>query len=1198
MSDRKTWEFWIDRGGTFTDCIGLAPDGRVVVEKVLSSDRAPLTAIRGVLGLARDAAIPPCRIRMGTTVATNALLTRTGTKTALAITRGFADALAIGTQARPELFNLNIEKPENLYGQVAEIDARMAADGQVLDAPDRAAIKAALGPLREAGYEALAVVLLHGFAHPQHEVQVGEIAREMGFSQVSLSHQVAPEIGFTARGDTTCVDAYLSPLIRDYVATLRAELPKSDLAIMQSSGGLTDAANFRGHNAILSGPAGGVVAAAHVAEACGFEKGVGFDMGGTSTDVCRFAGEFERVYETVTAGVRVKAPMLAIHTVAAGGGSLCRYDGFQLRVGPESAGADPGPLCYGLRDEQGNMKATELTVTDINLALGRVLPDRFPFPLDAGRVTQKLSDLAEQISRDGTKMTPEKLADGFLSIANAGMAQAIKEISIARGVDVRDYPLVVFGGAGGQHACAIARRLGIGTILLHPMAGVLSALGMGLAPVAWNGDAPGGGVMLAAATGVIVPLFKKLAAAGEKAVRAQGHTGDIVLTRRLDLRYQGTEAPLTVTEPCAGAAPADWEEAFTREHMARFGHDRPGCPIEVVQVRVEATGTRPAPDLPTPAACEDAPPVAENPVWFDGERHEGVPVYPRETLAVGTQITGPALIPEATGMVVVAPGFSANVNPDGVLVLTDHGGAAAHAHGAEADPVHLEIFNNLFMSIAGQMGIVLKNAAVSTNIKERLDFSCAVFDANGGLVANAPHIPVHLGAMGETVKAVRAAHPNMAAGDVFISNDPALGGSHLPDITVVTPVFIDGAVRFFTASRGHHADVGGITPGSMPPFSTKLAEEGIVFSAERLIEGGRFLEEDIRVRLAAGPYPARGPDDNVSDLKAQAAAGRKGEKLLVEMAQQYGLDTVTAYMGHVQENARAQVAAAIGRLPDGAHAFADQMDDGTPIAVTLKVTGARMVIDFTGTGDQVESNLNAPTAVTKSAVIYVLRTLVNERIPLNSGCLLPVEIVLPEGSILNPAPDCAVAAGNVETSTRVVDVLLAAVGRAAASQGTMNNLTFGDGHFGYYETIAGGAGAVAPWGEEEGHHGASGVHTHMTNTRITDPEVLETRYPVQVVSFGFRENSGGRGKWHGGDGLVRHLRFLAPLSVSLLCERRTVCPFGLDGGNEGAPGNNIWLKPNGGLRQLPGKVSFDVEKGDELVIETPGGGGWGDNPGR
>jgi 5-oxoprolinase (ATP-hydrolysing) len=1184
------WAFWIDRGGTFTDCIALGPDGHLRVAKVLSI-RPPLAAIRQVLGLADGQAIPPCRVRMGTTVATNALLERRGARTALAITAGFADALAIGTQARPEIFDVRIQRPAPLHAHVVEVGERLAADGTVLQVPDPDAVRGALATARAAGCTAVAVVGLHGYRHPAHEAVVADIAREAGFDWVSCSHEVAPAIGLTGRGDTTCVDAYLSPLIRDYLEALRAELKGSTLHVMQSSGGVTDAGAFRGHNAILSGPAGGAVAAAHVAGLAGFTRAIGFDMGGTSTDVARFDGRFERVYETVTAGVRVRAPMLAIHTVAAGGGSLCRYDGFRFTVGPESAGADPGPLCYGLKGPDGHRKATELTVTDLNVYLGRLPPDRFPFPLDAHVVRSRLEAAAAEATKRGTPMSPAQAAEGFLAIADANMAQAIKAISVARGVDPRTYPLVVFGGAGGQHACAVARALGVRTVLLHPLSGVLSALGLGIADTTWEGQTPVARALDDPGTAVhLEGAFARLEADGRAALRAQGYDGDrVTVTRRLDLRYRGTESALTVAEPDGG----DWLVAFTDLHAVRFGHTRPQVAVEAVQARVEVAGATEAPVLPPPEGKTEPAPLRTATVRFAGRDVPDVPVYAREDLGPGAAFEGPALVLEATATVVVAPGFSARVDAHGILVLTDGGAEVSSRPPTGADPVHLEIFGNRFMSIAEQMGEVLRASAVSTNIKERLDFSCAVFDERGSLVANAPHIPVHLGAMGESVRAVREAHPGMREGDVFVTNDPDAGGSHLPDITVATPVFIDGALRFFTASRGHHADVGGTTPGSMPPFSTRIEEEGIVLRAEVLARGGRFLEDKLRAHLAEGPWPARNPDDNLSDLKAQTAANHQGARLLAELVAKHGLETVTAYMGHVQENARAQVAAAIGRLPDGRHAFADCMDDGTPICVALTVFGERMRIDFTGTGPRSPGNLNAPPAVVKAAVIYVLRTLVAEPIPLNAGCLGPVEIVVPEGSILSPGPGAAVAAGNVETSQRVVDVLLAATGRCAASQGTMNNVTFGDGTFGYYETIAGGAGAGGPWQGADGFDGASGVHTHMTNTRITDPEVLESRYPVRLVRFGFRAGSGGKGRWRGGDGLVRHLRFLAPLRVSLLCERREVAPFGLAGGAPGKAGCNVLLRSGTEPEELPGRCTVDVAAGDDLVIETPGGGGFG-----
>ncbi|HKC51418.1 MAG TPA: hydantoinase B/oxoprolinase family protein, partial [Myxococcota bacterium] len=916
-------------------------------------------------------------------------------------------------------------------------------------------------------------------------------------------------------------------------AELRRELPGSTLRIMQSSGGLTSADHFRGPHAILSGPAGGVVACAHVAAELGAERAIGFDMGGTSTDVCRVdagpdgAFEFERVYETETAGVRIFAPMLAVHTVAAGGGSLCRFDGYRFRVGPESAGARPGPLCYG------DPAARELTVTDVNLALGRLVGDRFPFPLQLERVLGELHRTASRLRDAGVARSPEQIASGFLEIANANMAEAIRQVSVARGYDVREYALVVFGGAGGQHACALARRLGIRRVLAHPLAGVLSAYGMGLADVAWHGEADAGRAPLA--PGLERSLEKALAeleARGRAALAADGFEPErIESVRRLDLRYVGTETALTL----ALDGGSDLRARFDEAHARAFGYARAEHPVEATVARVEVLGRHRDVSHARAGAARGAAaprPRRHTRVFCDGAFHDGVPVYEREALAPGASLVGPALVLEATSTLVVDPGFELEIGAEGRIALTDRAGLAARAPGPrEVDPVQLEIMNNLFMSIAEQMGTVLRRTAISTNIRERLDFSCAVFDGDAGLVANAPHIPVHLGAMGESVRAVIAAHPQPAPGDVFVTNDPAGGGSHLPDITVVTPVHDAGGVlRFFSASRGHHADVGGISPGSMPPFSHTLEEEGVVLRALRVVRGGRLDESLVLGALAAARFPARNPRENLADLEAAIAANRAGARLLLEMVEHHGQETVLAYMSHVQDNAAALVADEIEKLPDGEHAFEDALDDGTPIRVRLRVRGRRMEIDFAGTGAQVEGNLNAPRAVTVAAVIYVLRALVGEDIPLNAGCLRPVDLRIPRKSVLDPDPERAVCGGNVETSQRVVDVLLGALGRLAACQGTMNNLTFGNERFGYYETIGGGAGAGP------GFAGASGVHTHMTNTRITDPEVLESRFPVRVLEFSLRSDSGGAGAWRGGDGLVRELEFLEPMRVSILSE--------------------------------------------------------------
>ena len=1171
------WRIWIDRGGTFTDCLGLNPaDGRVHVAKVLSSDRAPLVGIRKLLGLGEGATIPPCEIRMGTTIATNALLERTGEPTALLVTRGFSDLLEIGTQARPDIFAFEIQKPELLYREVHAVDARCAPDGTILSRPDAAVLRDTLKHIHARGIRSLAIVFIHAYVNPTLEIEAAAAAVELGFTHVSTSHEVAREIGMLGRGDTTTVDAYLTPLIRRYVKELLDELPGSTLRIMQSSGGLTDALSFSGKNAILSGPAGGVVAYARVAEAAGYDRAIGFDMGGTSTDVSRYAGELEHVYETEIAGVRLRAPMMAIHTVAAGGGSLCRYDGYRFTVGPESAGSDPGPLSYGQPD------ATELALTDINLFLGRLRSDRFPLPLSGSRVEEALRALQKTMKTRGEERSLESIAQGFFEIANENMAQAIRKVSVARGYDVRDHVLVVFGGAGGQHACAIARRLQMKTVLLHPYAGVLSAFGMGLADVTWHGVREAGRLALDEVTFEhLDERFLALERIGREALTSEGFEPDqIRIVRKVDLRYRGTETSLTVHRG------DDLPGAFAAEHERRFGYVRDGHPIELVNVRIDAVGRfaggHPSADRRGPRPSPDDTAVGR--LFLPDAGWTDVPVVYAEALPPHTHREGPLLVLEPTGTIVVEPGWELRVRDTGEIVLTDIGGSRRPAAvSSSVDPVQLEIFNNLYMSIAEQMGVVLRRTAISTNIRERLDFSCAVFDGDGGLVANAPHIPVHLGAMGESVRAVRRAHPDPAPGDVFVTNDPSCGGSHLPDVTVVTPVF-DGtnALTFFTASRGHHEDIGGTTPGSMPPASRTLEEEGVVFSAERLVERGRFQEARMMQRLTAGPYPARDPRTNLADLEAQVAANRTGARLLGEMVERYGLDVVQAYMTHVQHNARAKVEDALRARPDGVERFEDAMDDGTKLVVTLTKRGDRLTVDFSGTDPEADHNLNAPPAVAVAAVLYVLRGLVGEAIPLNGGCLEPVEIIIPPGSLLSPSRGRAVCGGNVETSQRVVDILLGALGRAAASQGTMNNITFGNDSFGYYETICGGAGATSI------HAGADAVHTHMTNTRITDPEVLEARFPIRLVEFAVRRGSGGAGRHRGGDGVVREIEALAPLSVSLLTQRRERAPFGLRGGGAGQPGRNL---VNGVA--VGGRTSFEVAPGYRIRLETPGGGGFG-----
>jgi len=1175
-------DFFIDRGGTFTDCLCVDDGGRLRVAKVLSSDRAPLEGIRQILGLGPNDVIPPCRVRMGTTLATNALLERTGERFALVITRGFRDLLAIGTQARPDLFALAIDKPGVLYERVLEVDARLDRAGVPLATPNWPELRRDLAQVRAAGIDTIAVVVLGDFRTGVLEREIAKVAREVGIADIFCAHQSAPRLGALARGDTASVDAYLSPRLARYLATLEAELPGSCLSLMQSSGGLCDAPHFRGPNALLSGPAGGGVALAHIARTLGAPQVLGFDMGGTSTDVSRYAGELERRYEQEISGVRVVAPMLAIHTVAAGGGSICRVRDGRLTVGPESAGSDPGPLCYG------RPEATELTVSDVNFALGRLVAHRFPFELAREPVEQALDARVAELGRAGHRVTRASVAAGFFEIANRNMAEALRKVSVARGFDVRDHALVVFGGAGGQHACALAHLLDMKEVVFHPLAGVLSAYGIGLAELTHHGSRDAERRDLnERALAELEPAFAELEREAERVVREQAPEAALELVRRLDLRYAGSETTLSFQ-----LAPAtELRARFEAEHRRTFGHERPGAAIEIVTARVEAFAKERTHAGFTSLLAEGIlpEPTRRTSLWHDGKHHHDVPVYEREALTAGARIEGPALIAEAIATIVIDPGFWLECRADGILIArplaTSEQAARARIEEPHAppDPVTLEVMSNAFMSIAEQMGHVLARTAQSTNIRERLDFSCAIFDRAGELVANAPHIPVHLGAMSESVRAVIRVHHELLPGDVFVTNDPASGGSHLPDMTVVMPVHDEaGALCFFSASRGHHSDIGGITPGSMPAFSSTLAEEGAVFSALRVARDGVLDRELILSILAQGPYPARRPQENLADLEAQIAAARTGARLLLELARTHGLATVERYMLAVQDLAAETVARALSAFPDGRYEHRDQMDDGDEIRVAIEVAHGKLSVDFTGSAGESPGNLNAPRAVTLAAVLYVLRALVGRPIPLNSGCLRHVHVSLPERSLLNPSACRAVAGGNVETSQRVVDVLLGAFGVAAASQGTMNNLSFGGADFGYYETIAGGSGAGVDFS------GASAVHTHMTNTRITDPEVIEQRFPVRVREFSIRRHSGGKGRNPGGDGVCREYEFLAPLSVSLLSERRVTAPFGLAGGEPGARGRNLL---NGA--EIAGHASFEVTPGDRLRIETPGGGGYG-----
>ncbi len=1222
------WQFFVDRGGTFTDCLGISPDGRVHTTKLLSSDRAPVEAIESILGEAGggDSAEVEARVKLGTTVATNALLERRGAPTALLTNVGLSGVFDIGTQERPELFALEIDIAPRLQGWRLEVPGRRGPAGEVLEELDLVEAHRTLGEAFEAGARSVAIACMHAYAHPEDERALATVAREIGFEHVVASHEVAREIGLLSRGETAIADAYLTPLLRGHVEELGRGLPRAKLRFMQSSGGLTDAQRFRGPNALLSGPAGGVVAARQVARQAGYARAIGFDMGGTSTDVSLIEGErLDRAFESEVGGVRVKAPMIRIHTVAAGGGSLCRFDGIRLTVGPESAGSDPGPLCYDLRAVDGSPKARELTLTDVNLALGRVVPDRFPFALARAPVDRALAELRRRLSDAGFDRSLDEIAAGFFEIANASMAQAIIEVSVERGADPRDHVLVGFGGAGGQHVCALATRLGIQEILLHPYAGLLSAYGIGIAPLSWDGQRDG----LARPLPEAGPLpestlreWAELEAEGLAVLSGEVTPGDregatsgtFMIERSLDLGYAGTDTSLPVVEPDGSSSGGDasmaFRNAFESEHRARFGYAREGREIEIKTLRLRVSGD----EGESIEIAEAAPPGSGPPqpmrrenAWFPGPGRVPAPVYSREALRVGDRVAGPALILESTGTVVVDPGFELEVDSRRVFRLRAERDRRERTFVdlREADPVRLEVLGNRFMSIAEQMGAVLRNTSVSTNIKERLDYSCAVFDQDGGLVANAPHIPVHLGAMADTVAALRERFEPFGVGDVFVTNDPFAGGSHLPDVTVVTPVFLENgpSPSFYVASRGHHADIGGKTPGSMPADSTRLEEEGVLIEGFALVRNGRFDEERIREVLGSGRYPARRPDDNVADLEAMVAANRAGAGLLEALVAESGEEVVHVTMVQLQRAAAVKVARELMRFETGEHRFEDALDDGTPIRVRLQIEHssgrpqnastlpARMTIDFSGTGPASRGNLNAPSAVVRAAVIYVLRSLVEERIPLNGGCLDPVEILIPPGSILDPPPGSAVVGGNVETSQRVVDVLLGALGRAAASQGTMNNVTFGDEAFGYYETIGGGAGATAR------SAGASGVHTHMTNTRITDPEILESRFPVELLRFGIRPDSGGSGEHRGGDGIVRGYRFLRPVTVSLLTERRRSAPFGLAGGGAGSAGRNrVRRDPEAGLEDIPGRAVFRLDAGGELWIETPGGGGFGRAP--
>jgi 5-oxoprolinase (ATP-hydrolysing) len=1198
----SAWQFWIDRGGTFTDIVARDPAGRLSTLKLLSENPerykdAAVAGIRQCLGLAAGAPIPPGLIeavKMGTTVATNALLERKGERVLLLVNRGFADLLRIGNQARPRLFDLDVRLPELLHERAVEIGGRVAVDGTELEALDEAGARDALRAAYQEGLRAVAILMMHAWAYPAHEERLGAIAREVGFTQISLSHRASPLPRIVPRGDTTVVDAYLSPILRRYVDQVASELPGVRLYFMQSSGGLTEAGHFQGKDAILSGPAGGIVGAARTAAMGGLERIIGFDMGGTSTDVALYAGAFERAFETEVAGVRMRAPMMAINTVAAGGGSILHFDGARFRVGPDSAGAVPGPACY--------RRGGPLTVTDANVMVGKIQPHHFPAifgpkgdqPLDAAIVAEKFAVLAAEIGKAQGKAAPDPraVAEGFLRVAVANMANAIKQVSIQKGHDATRFALQCFGGAGGQHACLVADELGMETVFIHPFAGVLSAYGMGLADQAVIREAAVEAPFTADAISDLTARLDALVAVGRGELTRQGaDPARLQAARRLHLRYAGTDTFL----PVAFGAHQEVLAEFTEAHRRRFGFATPERQVIVEACIAEVTAPgEEVREAALPARIAGQAPVAVDSITlFTGGAEHAAPVHDRDALRAGDRIAGPALLREANATTVVEPGWEAEVTARNHLVLRRiaarvRTGSAADA--ARPDPVMLELFNNLFMSIAEQTGAVLQNTSLSVNIKERLDFSCAIFDATGALIANAPHVPVHLGAMGESVRTViRTRGATLKPGDVVALNNPYNGGTHLPDVTVITPVF-DAAgtsILFFVGSRGHHADIGGLTPGSTPPLSRTLEEEGVVIDDFLLVDGGHFREAEFRALLAGARYPARSPDVNVADIKAQIAANEKGVRELSRAVADYGLATVSAYMRHVMDNAEESVRRVLEKLPDG-H-FETHIDDGAPLKVAIRVDRAarKAVIDFTGTGPQRPSNFNAPSAVCRAVVLYCFRCLVGEDIPLNDGCLKPLEIVIPEGTFLSPRPGAAVVAGNTEVSQMTCNALLAALGACASAQATMNNLLFGDARYQYYETICGGIGAGP------GFNGAGPVQTHMTNTRMTDPEILELRYPVRLEEFSIRRGSGGAGRWHGGDGSRRRIRFLHPMEAVIVASRRNVPPHGLQGGADGAAGRQWVERVDGSIQWLKGSDSAHLAAGEVLSIETPGGGGWG-----
>ncbi|MCD8515104.1 MAG: hydantoinase B/oxoprolinase family protein [Burkholderiaceae bacterium] len=1242
---RSRWQFWIDRGGTFTDIVARRPDGSLTTHKLLSENPeqyrdAAVAGIRHLLGLQPGEPITSAQVecvKMGTTVATNALLERKGEPTLLVTTRGFRDALRIAYQNRPRLFDRHIVLPELLYERVIEAQERVGAQGEIIEPLDEPHLRERLWAAFDAGLRSVAIVFMHGYRYTAHEARAAELAREVGFTQISTSHGTSPMMKFVSRGDTTVVDAYLSPILRRYVDQVAAEMPGVRLFFMQSSGGLTDAHAFQGKDAILSGPAGGIVGMARTASLAGHGKVIGFDMGGTSTDVSHYAGAFEREFETQVAGVRMRAPMMSIHTVAAGGGSLLQFDGARLRVGPESAGANPGPACY--------RRGGPLAVTDANVMVGKLQPGHFPRtfgphadqPLDADVVRQRFAELGAQ-----TGLSLEACAQGFIRIAVQQMANAIKKISVARGYDVTRYTLQCFGGAGGQHACLVADALGMTKVFVHPLAGVLSAYGMGLADQSvMREQAVEATLEEGALAGIAAQLDALATAAVDELQRQQVGQGPMTVHRRVHVRYAGSDSALVVPFGDLSTIVTGFEQAYRH----RFAFVMRGKPLVVEAVSVEAVVGGEAPAEPMWPLHPDREVPRRDTVRVYTEGVDGIDAWHdaalvvREDLHPGDVIPGPAIIAEQNATTIVEPGWQARLTAlDHLELVRTVPRAQRFAAGTQVDPVLLEVFNNLFMNIAEQMGLQLQNTAYSVNIKERLDFSCALFDAEGHLIANAPHMPVHLGSMGESIQTViRENRGRMKPGDVYVLNDPYHGGTHLPDVTVITPVYVGDAAEptFYVGSRGHHADIGGTTPGSMPPFSTRIEEEGVQIDNFLLVQGdgqggGTLREAELLALLGggaaiAGPpqdgrapsggsagtpvpsvgakalYPSRNPQQNLADLKAQIAANEKGVQELRKMVEQFGLDVVQAYMRHVQDNAEEAVRRAIDRLAmrlkDGQ--FTLPLDNGAQIRVAVRIDPASRsaVIDFAGTSEQQTNNFNAPKAVCMAAVLYVFRTLVDDDIPLNAGCLKPLQVLIPEGCMLNPNPPASVVAGNVETSSCITNALFGALGVMAGAQPTMNNFTFGNAQHQYYETISGGSGAGGDFDAQGqlvgGFDGTSVVQTHMTNSRLTDPEVLEFRFPVRLESYEIRKGSGGVGRWNGGDGGVRRVRFLEPMTAGILSNGRVHPAFGMAGGQPGAPGVNRVVRADGSVETLAHIGQAEMQPGDVFEIHTPGGGGFG-----